>query len=698
MPSGEPPALRHSPGGWDGSSALREAIDKHRAGALDEAETLYRQVLDREPASVDALHLLGVVEQQRGKDDRAVELIKASLRVASAAATPWSNLGVSQHRLGLYGEALASFGKALDRKPHYFEALINRGNLLFTVQGPQLALADYERAVELQPGRWEAHFRRALALAALRRHEQALTAHDRVLALKPGHLASVVGRGNALSNLHRPIEALECYDLALQLVPSAVEVQNNRGSVLRDLKRYREAAEAFSRLAAKRRDYPYVRSNQLHSQLYACDWTDYDTLVAEVVANVEAGRQADVPFSFLAICDLPAAQLQCARRYVADQFPQSPLPVAPTRTRQQKLRIAYLSSDFHAHATSYLMAGLFEAHDKQRFEVLAISFGPDSNDPMRQRLLPCFEEFIDVRQLGDQQAAELIRSRGVDIAVDLKGFTTGNRAGILALRPAPIQVSFLGYPGTMGTQFIDYLIADAIVAPASDQPHYAERLVHLPGSYQVNDSHRKISDQTPLRAEVGLPPAGFVFCCFNNNYKITPMVFAIWMRLLKRVPGSVLWLLEDNADAARALRSEANLAGVAPDRLVFAPRMELSDHLARQGLADLFLDTLPCNAHTTASDALWAGLPVLTCKGRSFASRVGASLVTAAGVPELVCSNLAEYEALAFVLATSQSQLEALRSRLALQTTRSSLFDTVGFTRKLEEAYLAMQGEKFRLA
>lgn len=691
MPSDKPPSAPQVPGHWDGAAALRAAIAHHRAGRLDQAASLYRQVLERAPASADAMHLLGVVEQQRGNHDRAVGWMEASLRISGAPAAPWSNLGVSQHQLGRLDQALASFDQALQRNPDYFEGLVNRGNLVLTLRGPEQALLNYDRAAELQPGRWEAHFRRAVALATLRRYSESLSAHDRVLVINPGHHASVIGRGNALSNLRRPGEALECYDLALQLVPAGVEVLNNRGSVLRDLKRYREAAESFARLAAARPEFPYVRSNQLHSQLYACDWTDYDKLVGEIAAGVDAGRQADVPFSFLAICDSPAAQLKCAQRYVKDYFPASPMPTPAPWPRHARLRIAYLSSDFHAHATSYLMAGMFECHDRQRFEVLAISFGPESHDDMRTRLLPCFDEFIDARLLSDQQVAALIRDREVDIAIDLKGFTTGNRAAIFAQRPAPIQVGFLGYPGSMGADYIDYLIADEVVAPMRDQPHYAEQLVHLPGSYQVNDSRRKIAPRTPSRAEVGLPAAGFVFCCFNNNYKITPAVFAIWMRLLDRVSGSVLWLLEDNADAANALRLHAEHAGIAPGRLVFAPRVEVAEHLARHRLADLFLDTLPCNAHTTASDALWAGLPVLTCMGRGFASRVGASLVTAVGLPELACQSLEDYEASALRIATTPSMLEGLRAKLASARTDAPLFDTLRFTRNIEAAYLAMQ-------
>jgi predicted O-linked N-acetylglucosamine transferase (SPINDLY family) len=355
-----------------------------------------------------------------------------------------------------------------------------------------------------------------------------------------------------------------------------------------------------------------------------------------------------------------------------------------------RLRIAYLSSDFCSHALSFLMAELFEIQDRARFEVLGISFGPDDQSDTRARLVRAFDQFHDVRSESDLDVAKLLNDLHVDIAIDLNGHTRGARSGILAHRAAPIQVSYLGYPGTMGADFIDYVIADKTVLPFDRQPFYTEKIVHLPDCYQVNDSKRQIAARTPTRHEAGLPDEGFVFLCINNNYKITRPVFDVWMRLLGAVEGSVLWLLQDNADAKENLRKGAAARGIDPARLVFAGRLEPAEYLARYRLADLFVDTLPYNAHTTASDALWAGLPLLTCRGASFAGRVATSLLHAAGLPELATSDLGEYEALALRLATDATLLRGLRHRLAQNRATCPLFDTDRFRRHIESAYTTM--------
>ena len=360
------------------------------------------------------------------------------------------------------------------------------------------------------------------------------------------------------------------------------------------------------------------------------------------------------------------------------------------RNRSDKIRLGYYSADFHNHATAYLMAELFERHDKNQFELFAFSFGPAQNDAMRKRLSAAFDQFIDVRNPSDKAIAQLSRQLEIDIAVDLKGYTQNARSGIFAYRAAPIQASYLGYPGTMGTHTIDYLIADKTLIPQASQPYYAEKIVYLPHSYQVNDRQRAIAAITPTRASLGLPDKGFVFCCFNNNFKILPATFDIWMRILKQIENSVLWLFEDNPSAARNLRHEAQTRGVAADRLIFAPRMPLPEHLARHRAADLFLDTLPYNAHTTASDALWAGLPVLTCMGEAFASRVAASLLNAIDLPELITTTAQAYEALAVSLAMNPARLQHIKYKLAHNQLTTPLFNTAIFTRHLENAYTQM--------
>jgi predicted O-linked N-acetylglucosamine transferase (SPINDLY family) len=377
--------------------------------------------------------------------------------------------------------------------------------------------------------------------------------------------------------------------------------------------------------------------------------------------------------------------------YIADRFPRAARPLSlGRRDRHEKTRIAYLSANFHEHAVAYLAAGLFEAHDRQRFEITAVSFGPAAQGGIRDRLERAFDRFVDVGGDSDEEVAQMLAAAEVDIAVDLTGHTADSRTGILAHRPAPVQVNFLGYPGTLGAEYIDYIIADRFVIPPGEDAFYSERVVRLPDSYQVNDAKRRIAEGTPSRADAGLPETGFVFCCFNNNFKITPEIFDVWMRLLSQVDGSVLWLLEDTATAAANLRSEALRRGVDAERLVFAPRRAQDEHLARHRLADLFVDTLPYNAHTTASDALWAGLPLVTCMGSTFAGRVAGSLLHAAGLPELATRSLDEYETLALRLATTPPLLAAIRARLAEHRATCPQFDTDRFRRHLEAAYTTM--------
>jgi predicted O-linked N-acetylglucosamine transferase (SPINDLY family) len=412
-----------------------------------------------------------------------------------------------------------------------------------------------------------------------------------------------------------------------------------------------------------------------------------------VIAQVVEKKSIISPFTLLGYSGDPSLQLQCARNYVADRVSSlSPTLWAGETWHHDKVRIAYLSADFHQHATAHLIAELFERHDRSRFEIIGVSFGVDDKSEMRKRLVAAFDQFHDVFRKSDEAVAKLIHDLQIDIAIDLKGYTQDFRFGILAYRPAPIQASYLGFPGTIGAEFIDYIIADRIVAPFEHQAFYTEKIIHLPDCYQVNDTKRKIAERTPTRQEAGLPEKGFVFCCFNNNWKITPDVFSVWMRLLHAIEGSVLWLLSDNKVAERNLRMEAQACGIDPARLVFASRLLLEDHLARHRVADLFLDTLPCNAHTTASDALWAGLPVVTRLGGSFAGRVAASLLNAIGLPELVTYSIEDYEMLALRLANNPWLLEGYRSQLTKNRLTHPLFDTDRFRRHIEAAYLQMWG------
>ncbi|MEO8302748.1 MAG: tetratricopeptide repeat protein [Betaproteobacteria bacterium] len=602
-----------------------------------------------------------------------------------------NNRGAVQRELGHFDEALASLDRALAVKPGFVDALNNRGLVLQEQKRFDEALASFDQALALKPDTAEALNNRGAVRRDMGHFAQALDDFDRALFRRPDFVGALINRGVTLRHLKRYAEALPSIDRALALEPGVAAVLHIRAAVLASLGRHDEAIPEYERALERDPGMRRVKVALLHSKMFACDWRAYRELTESVIADVRLGEPGVNPFTFLAISDSPRDLQRCAQAWVRDEFPPSPSPLSTgERYRHPRIRVAYLSADYRDHATSHLIAGLFECHDRERFEVTGISFGPDARDPMRARVEVAFERFVDVRQRSDEEVAKLLRDLEIDIAVDLGGFTTDCRSGIVARRPAPIQVSYLGFPGTMGADYIDYLIADAFVLPPEDEPWFNEKVVTLPDSYQVNDAKRQIAPRTPSRAQAGLPESGFVFCSFNNNYKITPPLFEVWMRLLREVDGSVLWLLEGNKSVPGNLRREAQSRGVAPERLVFAPKVGHADHLARHRLADLLLDSLPYNAHTTASDALWAGLPVLTCRGNAFAGRVAASLLHAVGLPELVTASTAEYEALAQRLARDAEALAAIKAKLAQHRDRCPLFDTRRFARHIEAAYLGM--------
>ena len=675
----------------EAKTKLAQAIGLHRAGRLAQAEWLYQEVLKLHPEQPQALQMLGVVLFQAGRMEQGVALLRKVVAIDPGQAAAHNNLGSALRELKHFQEAVESLDQAIRLKPDFADAYSNRGNALHELKQFEVAIHDFDHAIRLQPQHANAFNNRGTALCSLHRYSEALADYDRSIALLPNKAEAHAYRASALIGLQQNEAAVQSCDLALTLNPNLVDAHSNRAIALRNLKQYQAAAAAATKVLLLDQTRPYALGATLSAMLHACDWSRYDELVSRIEAGVRQGGRVDVPFTFLAAVGSAEDQLACARSFTNDLLPAADAALYNGEAyTHPKIKVAYLSADLHSHATAFLMAELFERHDRTKFEFTAYSFGPDDHSPMRARLEKAFDHFIDVSDHSELQIAQNLRAQEIDIAVDLKGFTQHSRPGIFAHHPAPIQVSYLGFPGTMGADYIDYIIGDHTVTPPEHDAFYAEKVVRLPDSYQVNDRQRVIAPETPTRAACGLPDAGFVFCCFNNNYKITPDVFGVWMRLLHAVPGSVLWLLEDNADAARNLRKEAVLRGISSDRLVFAARMQLQEHLARHRLADLFLDTIPCNAHTTTSDALWAGLPVLTCLGGAFAGRVAASLLRAADLPELVTHSLTEYEALALQLATEPDRLATLRTRLAEQRDSCALFDTERFRLHLESAYTTM--------
>ena len=550
------------------------------------------------------------------------------------------------------------------------------------------AEAACRQAMRARPGQPELLFLLGQILYRAGRRPEAVRALDRAVARRPDLIEAA-----ALAGLLH--ESLGAYDKAEKSWRQVVAAQPsgpawfNLGNVLRHLGREAEALNAYRTAHRLAPDDAVILSALVARQQALCDWDGLEDLTVRLSGLVARGRSGVQPFRLLAINCPEEVQGRCARAW-GTGLPAAARRPAPPAEPGPVLTLGYLSADYQDHATAYLIAELFELHDRRRFRVMAYSLGPDDRRPMRRRLEAGVDGFRDLSGASASAAAACIRADGVDILVDLKGYTRGARPEILAQRPAPVQVSYLGYPGSMGVDWIDYILADPVVLPLDCQEHYRERIVHLPGCYQVNDRLRPCPAASPDRASLGLPARGPVLACFNAAYKITPSLFAVWMRLLTGAPGAVLWLLADQPAVEANLRAAAVRAGVGEDRLVFAPMRSLSEHLVRYRVADLFLDTLPYNAHTTGSDALWMGCPLVTCRGQSFAGRVGASLLEAVGLPEMVAADLGEYEALAAALLADPARLAALRARLEAGRATAPLFDTPAFARAIETAYETM--------
>lgn len=626
----------------------RQAFDLFRAGKIAEAADLCEQVIADNPTSIEAWHLLGAARLSLGLTDDALTALDRALGLDPVRAGVLSARAAALVALGRDDEALGACDDALARDADNPVALNAKGVALRRLGQPQKALEAYQEALVLSPGFPDALCNLGVALSDLGRFEQALSAHDRAIKAAPRDPRALANRAALLLLLARPAEAAQDLEAVISLDPR----------------------------------HPHALGDLLHARRQTCDWRDDEALRGLVRSEIDAGRPAISPFAALATFDDPALHQACARLAAPEPKPR---PSWPDRPLCDRIRIAYLSADLHDHATARLMVGMLEAHDRARFEIIALSYGPDLGGPLRDRLNAAFERRIDVRRMSDAAVAALSRSMGVDIAVDLKGYTQDGRPGILAHRAAPVQISWLGYPGTLGAPYADYVIADPVVLPIGADHDYAEAVVRLP-LYQPNDGLSAVTP-APTREAAGLPRDTFVFCCLNNPGKITPETFAVWMSVLRATPASMLWLYESAPGVSANLRVQATKAGIDASRLVFAAPAPHADHLARQALADLVLDTWPYGAHTTASDALRMGVPLLTLPGKSFASRVGASLLTALDLPELIAADTDAYVATAVRLAKSRSDIGALKRRLASAIETSAVFDPVRFVRGLETAF-----------
>ena len=636
---------------------LRRGFALMQQGKLTDAQITFQRVLDNNPHQVDALNLMGIICAQEKDFANAIVFIGRAVLINPRNPSSYYNRGLALNELGRIEVSLLDFKNAIKLNPKYTAAFNAEGNSLLDMKDINSAISSFKRA----------------------------------LALDPNYADAWNNLGNAYSYGKNLDDALNCYKNAINIDPDFVDAWVNSASAWYELKEIEKAVTNYQTAVQMKADTPYLLGDYLHAKLQGCDWSNLAQSKLQLAEQISRKLPVTEPFVTLGLVDDPVLHLQVAQIYIKTRFPESDtLGPFPSPEKSGPIRIGYYSADFRNHATSYLVAEMLEKHDKDTFEIYTFNLHPGKPDDTTARIASAVTQMIDLSGISDKSAAQLSRKLQIDIAIDLGGHTADSRTGIFAARCAPVQVSYLGFPGTLGAPYYDYVLVDRNVVPLDQSAHYSEQLAHLPHCYQVNDSKRKISDRIFSRSECGLPPQAFVFCCFNNGYKILPPTFDGWMRILHAVEGSVLWLLDHNELGTRNLKKEAQARGIDPSRLIFAPRMQLPDHLARHRLADLFIDTLPYNAHTTASDALWAGLPLLTCMGKSFAARVAGSLLMAMDLPELITHTQADFEAKAIEYARDPTALNTVKSKLLRNLATSPLFNAELFTLHLEQAYRIM--------
>ena len=669
---------------WNNRGTVQNDLGRH-----DEAVADFNKAIAIQPGYADAFCNKGKSLAQISRHGEALAAYDRALALSPDMVEALVGTGNVLTALTRHDEAIAAYDKALSQKHGLAEAWLGKGNALGDLKRHDEALAAYERALALEPNLAEGWLGRGNVFTIFRRHDEAFAAYDKALTLKSGLAEAWLGKGNALCDLKLYGEASAAYDRALALKPNLAEAWLGKGNVFAALKRHEEAFEAYDKAAALKPDLTGLEGYRLHTKMHLCDWSNFDVECAHLISSVRRKKLNTEPFQFLAIPSSPEDQQQCAMSWAASAPHQNPAWQGEAYNHG-KIRIAYVSADFRVHPVSFLVAGLLECHDKSRFDVRCISIGPGEESEIRRRLEASADRFVDADALTDTQAADAIRSSEVDILIDLMGFTANARPQIFARRPAPVQVNYLGYLGTEGAGYIDYIVADRIVIPEAQRNFYSEKIVYLPNSFQPTDRQRPISGKPFTRGDAGLPDKGFVFCSFNASYKITPDVFSSWMRILMQVDDSVLWIVASGAAFERNLKAEAAAKGVNPERLIFAPRVPLPEHQARVRMADLFLDTLPYNAGATASDMLWAGLPVLTRIGDTFVGRMAASLLNAAHLPELITETPEAYERAAIEFAKNPERYSAIKRKLAETRLTTPLFDTALYTKHIEAAYTKM--------
>ena len=635
---------------------FNQAINFFENGNLNESKKLCLEILIDEPKNFDILHLLGIISFKLKDYKNSADLIAKAITINPKNAEAYNNHSLVLKKLNKLEEAIESLNQAIKIKPDFIQAYNSRGHLLVELDRLDAALENFNKSIEINPNFAEAYN----------------------------------NRGNILNKLNRFTESIESYDKAISINPNFAEAYNHRGGVQKDIKLYEDAHESYEKAIKIKPNLDFLLGSLIYTKLHLCNWKAFDENLKKIEESIIMGNKSLTPFSSLLFLNSPSLQKKVAEIYIKAKYnSKNNLKSFDEKLQNKKIRVGYYSADFREHVMSDLLIHLFKCHDKSKFELIGFSFIPGKPDLMHNEIKKKFDQFFDVSLKTDKEIAKLSQDMNVDIAVDLMGLTTHSRTGIFTECCAPIKINFLGYPGTLGTNCHDYIIADKTLIPEKYQKDYSEKIIYLPDSYKLDHSSRKVSNKIFKRKELGLPENSFVFCCFNNNFKITPNVFNIWMNILKNVKDSVLWLMikGDNPTVKNHLKNEALKKGIESDRLIFANRMPLSDHLARLKLANLFIDTMPYNAHTTASDALWVGLPFLTLCGETFASRVGASMLNAIELNELITLTEKEFENLAIDLAKNSKKLQQIKNKLNNNKISKPLFNTKLFTKNIEKAY-----------
>lgn len=674
---------------------FKQALRLQQQGHLENAKLAYETCLRVSPNYAPAYLNLGMICRSLGHPQAAIDHYNTAIHLHPGFAEAYLYRGVALNELKESQAALLNYRRAIELNPNLVEAHFNQGNVHRALGNNLAAAQSYRRTIQLEPGLADAHTNLGNALVELRKFDDALVSFNLAAQLKPDDAVIYFNRASCQLGLGDINASRADLDHAIRIDPQHAESYAKRAAVLTQLKLDKEALADLVTAYGLNPNIDYVLGDLIHKSYLACDWSNHKIYAEKLEEKVLDHKKIVHPWNYLSISDNISNQRFAAENYAEKEikklidFGKTEIIFSKKTLRSsRKIKIGYYSSNFHDHAVMHLMRGVFEKHDRSKFELIAFSLDKNIKDVYQKNILDFFDKFYQVHAFDDSDIVDLSSDLKIDIAVDLLGYTGDCKPGIFFNRCAPVQINFLGYAGTLGNKNWDYIISDKIVTPSTFFEYYSEKIIQLPHCFQPNDVSKAISENTLEKKDFQLPANGFIFCCSNNSYKITPQVFEIWMRLLIQVPGSVLWLFSENAEVIRNLKREAMQRDVDADRLIFGKKLpSLADHLARYKLADLFLDTFPYNAHTTASDALWAGLPVLTCVGQSFASRVAASLLTAIDLPELITSNHADYETVALRLANNPAEMTLIKQKLAANRLTSPLFDTEKFTRHLESAY-----------